>query len=124
MPLLEGCVTYRYANGSLENGHLVINKNVFQDDKFVLVRNPQSKSPIYLRSNNEGKITALHLECTHKQCTVNPAGSTLACPCHGSRYDVEGNVIEGPARKHLFRYNVQVGNEQIYIQLPKEIKES
>lgn len=118
VPLLQGCVTYRYVDGSMENDKLVVPKTAFQEDDFVLVRNPQREAPIYLRKNSEDDVTALLLECTHRQCTVDPAGDRLACPCHGSQYDGEGNVLEGPARENLFRYKVETTDEEIFIQLP------
>lgn len=37
--------------------------------------------------------------CTHMQCIVswNNAERSWDCPCHGSRFDTEGQVLEGPA---------------------------
>jgi len=47
---------------------------------------------------------AISLFCTHLGCRLAvaaPAG--FACPCHGSRFDREGNPVAGPARTRLAR---------------------
>ena len=53
--------------------------------------------------DEDGKIHAVSPVCTHVGCLVafNPAERSWDCPCHGSRYTVEGKVIQGPAVRDL-----------------------
>lgn len=49
----------------------------------------------------DGKIFALSLVCTHLGCTVNVTPGNLVCPCHGSVFDRHGVVLKGPADRPL-----------------------
>ncbi|MGH3325902.1 MAG: FAD-dependent oxidoreductase [Streptomyces sp.] len=51
----------------------------------------------------EGEVRALSPRCTHLGCLVrfNDAEGAWECPCHGSRFDTEGRVIQGPATRPL-----------------------
>lgn len=50
-----------------------------------------------------GVLHAVSPVCTHLGCHVkfNSAESTWDCPCHGSRFDTEGRVLDGPAMRNL-----------------------
>ena len=55
---------------------------------------------IVLRSG--GQYRALSAYCTHLGCIVDKReGDNLVCPCHGSRYSLEGKVLKGPATRDL-----------------------
>ena len=65
----------------------------------------------------KGELYALDLVCTHLGCTVAVTPAGLVCPCHGSRFDRHGTVLEGPADRPLKRYKVEVGAESIIVLL-------
>jgi glycine/D-amino acid oxidase-like deaminating enzyme/nitrite reductase/ring-hydroxylating ferredoxin subunit len=58
---------------------------------------------IAISKNDRGEIKKHSARCTHLGCIVNwnQAEKTWDCPCHGTRFDQDGNVLEGPALKPL-----------------------
>jgi cytochrome b6-f complex iron-sulfur subunit len=46
-------------------------------------------------------FSALSLVCPHLGCTVDPQPGGFICPCHGSRFGLQGQVVHGPAGKAL-----------------------
>jgi nitrite reductase/ring-hydroxylating ferredoxin subunit len=50
-----------------------------------------------------GEVHRMSAVCTHLGCIVawNRAASTWDCPCHGSRFDARGRVLNGPASSDL-----------------------
>ncbi|MBI4850240.1 MAG: Rieske 2Fe-2S domain-containing protein [Acidobacteria bacterium] len=60
---------------------------------------PQGRSVAVFR--DEKGVYAISTICTHLGCVVknNPEG--FECPCHGSRFSVDGTVTKGPAPRPL-----------------------
>lgn len=52
---------------------------------------------------NKGKLLKVfHPACTHLGCIIRSAsGNELVCPCHGSRFSLNGTVVKGPAARPL-----------------------
>jgi Rieske Fe-S protein len=53
--------------------------------------------------DQDGKLHALSSICTHQGCQVafNALERSWDCPCHGSRFDIDGRVLDGPATRPL-----------------------
>jgi glycine/D-amino acid oxidase-like deaminating enzyme/nitrite reductase/ring-hydroxylating ferredoxin subunit len=53
--------------------------------------------------DEDGDLHAVSARCTHLGCQVrwNAADRSWDCPCHGSRFGVDGDVLEGPAVRPL-----------------------
>jgi len=58
--------------------------------------------------DENGEIHAVNPSCTHLNCTVawNTAEKTWECPCHGSRFNEDGEMVTAPARKDLQKINL------------------
>jgi len=72
----------------------------------TLLSNPQA-----VLLHTENGFSALSLICTHLGCTVEQKTDGFTCPCHGSRFDSNGTVINGPAEKPLRSLRVETTNE-------------
>ncbi|KUI39007.1 (2Fe-2S)-binding protein [Mycobacterium sp. IS-1496] len=63
-----------------------------------------------------GAFTGLSRVCTHKGCRVSEVvGAEIVCPCHGSRYHLDGSVANGPATSPLSAKPVAVQGEDIVL---------
>lgn len=61
-----------------------------------------------------GTFVGLSSVCTHAGCTVaSVSGGTINCPCHGSKYKLDGTVSNGPATKALAAKTVRVVGDSV-----------
>ncbi|MGN6420489.1 MAG: FAD-dependent oxidoreductase [Pseudobacter sp.] len=69
---------------------------------------------IAVYKNENGKVNACSAVCPHLGCVVqwNADEKSFDCPCHGSRFTKEGEVINGPAVTPLKRIDINAGKLQ------------
>jgi cytochrome b6-f complex iron-sulfur subunit len=81
------------------------------------VKGLSDPSIVYLVITTPPKIAeyAINPTCTHLGCTVawKADQNQFVCPCHGSRYDNQGRVVHGPARRNLGLLTVVVKQDQV-----------
>lgn len=72
----------------------------------AVLRRGRKRAGVY--RDPEGGVHAVSMRCTHLGCLLrfNAAETSWDCPCHGSRFDVDGEVLEGPAVRPLDREEV------------------
>jgi Rieske Fe-S protein len=61
----------------------------------------------YLISNGS-RVYAQSAICTHRGCKIDSGKEGFECPCHGSKFGLDGHVVEGPASKPLVRLAMEV----------------
>lgn len=109
---LSGCAgvkTYRASAPAGDDGRVDVPRAEF--DRLALergsirVESPSLPEPVILIAV-DGVFRAIGSTCTHQQCAVRPGGAFLRCACHGSTFDLAGEVVRGPAPAPLARYDV------------------
>jgi Rieske Fe-S protein len=76
---------------------------------------------VLLIRDSEKTIRVFNAHCTHKSCIVKyiEKDNRIECPCHGSQYDLNGNVLKGPAPKSLQAHSVEFDGNQIIVDIPE-----
>ena len=84
------------------------------------------RGKFYLARLEDGGFLALSRTCTHLGCSIPwvEKEMTFACPCHGSAFDITGNVIEAPAPRALDIYPIIIENKIVKVNNRKPIKRS
>lgn len=71
----------------------------------------------WVLKEHSGSITAFSPWCTHLGCAYHwdESQRVFSCPCHGSRFSIDGKVLTGPALRPLDRYEVKIEGAQLWL---------
>lgn len=77
------------------------------------------REPIYVIRTGEETLIGLSGVCTHLHCVLdwNDGQRSLDCPCHKGAFDLNGNVLGGPASSSLRRYAIETRLGRIYVRI-------
>ena len=75
----------------------------------------KQKQVFVYRKNDNIDIYDAH--CTHMGCILNFNNQTdqFNCPCHKSRFDIDGTKLRGPAKRDLDKIAFKIKNKTLYI---------
>ncbi len=73
---------------------------------------------VYLRKLADDQFVALSGICTHQGCLIAANRFGFKCPCHGSAYTADGAVSSGPASEDLQKFDLQVHQNSLHLNLP------
>jgi len=117
---LTGCGGVSYLVPATPAGRLVIHAQDLGLAGDAFVQGPGMSRPVYLRRSAQGEIVALLASCTHNGCQPAPYADRLVCPCHGSEFSLEGDVLQGPADRPLTRYEVTETDGDVTVWLDRQ----
>ncbi len=96
-------VTKHLVKGKLD--HPKVDIDTLKNNEACITTKDGNRVGVY--KDNQGMLHAVDTTCTHLGCEVtwNKAELSWDCPCHGSRFSIYGEVLNGPAVKSLQKVN-------------------
>ena len=116
--LLEGCAP----SGTIfktqrQDGLITVPLLNLAGKKYLIIREPQLEYDLLLVKNSETSFHSLAMRCTHRDQSLVVTSTGLTCNEHGSRFDLEGNVLKDPATKPLLKFVTEVQGSNVIIRL-------
>lgn len=116
---LAGCASVVAVPVRVREGHvrlpLADHPGLRRPGGFLKLRTRSAGRTLYVLTLETGGYAALSPVCTHQGCTVDVQSRHLVCPCHGSTYTREGEVVRGPAPLPLRRFPLRVEAEDVLV---------
>lgn len=114
---LSSCATLPVYKTTMANNKVTVPVSLFAQSDFQVIQPKDLFYNIGLQKEKDGSYTALLLRCTHADNQLVPTGNGFKCNLHGSAFDKEGQVTQGPAEHSLKKYQTEVISNQVIIHL-------
>lgn len=81
-----------------------------------LTQKTTKRGTVFITKNND-EIKVFDAHCTHMGCVLNFSESENAfvCPCHSSKFSLDGTVLKGPAQKKLDTLSFTINQKNLLI---------
>jgi nitrite reductase/ring-hydroxylating ferredoxin subunit len=115
---LESCSSSKGLALAVKDGVLEVPVSALDPSGRTTVKAKGVSEKLMVVRRDDGTYTALTLNCPHKNGPVTyKDGEGLKCGWHGSRFDLEGKVQNGPSKQDLKRFPAEVKGDQLRILL-------
>lgn len=101
-----------------EDGFIAIGTTAELDEKGFVQDKQSAISPVIAFTDPNGSgVIAMNSMCTHQGCSVtwSTDDQLLQCPCHGSQFNPDGTVAQGPASAPLELYEAKVEDNLVLV---------
>ncbi len=121
--ILSGCATTGLSlyRGLRTEGGVSLNISEFpeltEDGGAIELDIENFEEPVVIVRLNREEFLALSPVCTHLGCVVKKERSFFRCPCHGSTYTLDGEVVRGPAQQRLSVFQTERIDNRLRISL-------
>jgi len=114
---LSSCASFPVIKINSDEQKAQVPLNLLANSTMNIVRPSQIDYDIFISMNETRDYQCLVLKCTHQDWNLvsNPKG--FNCSLHGSMFDLNGKVLNGPAVKPLKKLKSEIVNDQLTIYL-------
>jgi Rieske Fe-S protein len=114
---LTSCSSLPIYKTNLAQKKVDVPVTAFGESDLVIVRDLQVPFDILLVKKSTEEYKAIYMKCSHQENAVTATKTGLFCSSHGSRFDLDGNVLKEPALAPLKKYKTEVKENTISIDL-------
>lgn len=112
---LEGCSTLPMVHAEEVDREWRVPLTAFATSNVVLIRAKRLPFDLLAVRRGDGTYHAVYLQCTHEDQPLTATSTGLHCPAHGSRFNLEGEVTEGPATRPLRSFSTTMAPDMLLI---------
>jgi Rieske Fe-S protein len=105
---LTSCSSLPIYKTNLAQKKVDVPATVFVESNLVIVRDLQVPFDILLVKKSDEEYKAIYMKCSHQENPVTATKTGLFCSSHGSRFDLDGKVLNEPALEPLKKYKTEV----------------
>ncbi len=100
-----------------ESGSLLVPLDLFAEEKVQVVRSENLKNDVLVVTDSDNVYRAFLMKCTHKGASLKLDSEAIKCSLHGSRFNFNGEVMNGPAKENLQSFPTTIKGKNIMIKI-------